>query len=71
MVADGALDFAEEHATVNHRGKPIWQFLRYQVKSDQTAAFTMDVLSLPSFTRKAEQICYGRAISKGTAFFMN
>jgi hypothetical protein len=31
----------------------------------------MDVFSLPSYTRKAEQISYACAVNKGIAFFMN
>ncbi|AMO97857.1 hypothetical protein CFter6_5290 [Collimonas fungivorans] len=33
--------------------------------------FTMDVFSLPSCTRKAEQISYGCTINQGIRFFMN
>lgn len=71
ILADGTLSFADGHATVDRSGQPIWQFLRYQVKPDQAVTFTMDVFSLPSYTRKAEQISYACAVNQGIAFFMN
>jgi hypothetical protein len=71
ILADGTLSFADGHATVDRSGQPIWQFLRYQVKPDQAVTFTMDVFSLPSYTRKAEQISYACTVNQGIAFFMN
>lgn len=68
IIPDGTLSFADEHATVDRTGQPIWQFLRYQVKPDQTVAFTMDVFSLPSYTRIASQIGYTCAINQGVSF---
>ncbi|PMS13315.1 hypothetical protein FNF07_13565 [Trinickia caryophylli] len=69
IVQDGTLSFADEHATVDRTGQPIWQFIRYQVKPDQTIAFTMDMFSLPSYTRIGSQIGYTCAVNQGVSFF--
>ncbi|KVK76056.1 hypothetical protein WS90_25090 [Burkholderia cepacia] len=69
VAPDGTLSFSDEHATVDASGQPIWQFIRYQVKPDQTVAFSTDLFALPSFTRLAPRISYACAINRGIAFF--
>jgi hypothetical protein len=69
ITPDGTLSFADEHATVDSKGNPIWQFIRYQVKPDQTIAFTTDLVSMPLYTRLMPQIGYACAVNQGIAFF--
>ncbi|AXF25808.1 hypothetical protein CUJ89_35945 [Burkholderia pyrrocinia] len=70
ITPDGTLSFADEHATVDASGQPIWQFIRYQVKPDQTVAFSTDLFALPSYNRLAPRISYACAIDQGIAFFV-
>ncbi len=69
ITPDGTLSFADEHATVDQDGLPIWQFIRYQVKPNDTVAFSTDLFSLPSYTRLMPRIAYSCAINQGIAFF--
>ncbi|WP_322027429.1 VirK family protein [Burkholderia sp. BCC1977] len=69
ITPDGTLSFADEHATVDASGQPIWQFIRYQVKPDQTVAFSTDLFALPSYARLAPRISYACAVNHGIAFF--
>jgi hypothetical protein len=69
ILPDGTLSFSDEEATDDPGGQPFWQLLRYQVRSDQTVSFTVDLFSLPSFARLAPQIGYTCAVDQGIAFF--
>ncbi|AXE95214.1 hypothetical protein CUJ90_23040 [Paraburkholderia terricola] len=69
ITPDGTLSFADEHATVDSSGQPIWQFIRYRVKPDQTIAFSTDLFSLPSYSRLMPEINYACAVNQGVAFF--
>ncbi len=69
ITPDGTLSFADEHASVGQDGSPLWQFIRYQVKPDQTVAFSTDLFSLPAYTRLMPQITYACAINQGIEFF--
>lgn len=69
ITPDGTLSFADEHASVAQDGSPLWQFIRYQVKPDQTVAFSTDLFSLPAYTRLMPQITYACAINQGIEFF--
>lgn len=69
ITPDGTLSFADEHASVAADGAPLWQFIRYQVKPDQTVAFSTDLFSLPSYARLMPQITYTCAIDHGIEFF--
>ncbi|WP_242448985.1 VirK family protein [Burkholderia metallica] len=69
ITQDGTLSFADQHATVDASGQPIWQFIRYQVKPDQTVAFSTDLFSLPSYARLAPRISYTCTVNQGIAFF--
>jgi hypothetical protein len=68
ITPDGTLSFADEHASVGQDGSPLWQFIRYQVKPDQTVAFSTDLFSLPAYTRLMPQITYACAINQGIEF---
>lgn len=69
ITPDGTLSFADEHASVAQDGSPLWQFIRYQIKPDQTVAFSTDLFSLPAYTRLMPQITYACAINQGIEFF--
>ncbi|MGN6650789.1 VirK family protein [Trinickia sp.] len=69
ITPDGTLSFADEHASVAQDGSPLWQFIRYQVKPDQTVAFSTDIFSLPSYARLMPEINYTCAINHGIEFF--
>lgn len=69
ITPDGTLSFADEHASVAADGSPLWQFIRYQVKPDQTVAFSTDLFSLPSYARLMPEINYTCAIDHGIEFF--
>ncbi len=69
IMPDGTLSFSDSHESVSPDGQPLWQFIRYQVKADQTILFTSDLFSLPSYTRLAPQVAYGCAIDQSVKFF--
>lgn len=69
ITPDGTLSFADEHASVAQDGSPLWQFIRYQVKPDQTVAFSTDIFSLPSYARLMPEIDYTCSIDHGIEFF--
>lgn len=69
ITPDGTLSFADEHASVGQDGSPLWQFIRYQVKPDQTVAFSTDLFSLPSYGRLMPEINYTCAVNHGIEFF--
>jgi VirK protein len=69
ILPDGTLSFSNSHESVGADGQPLWQFIRYQVKVDQTVLFTSDLFTLPSYTRLAPQVAYGCAINQSIKFF--
>ncbi|NQE46966.1 VirK family protein [Herbaspirillum rubrisubalbicans] len=69
LIMDGLLSFSDSHPTVGKNGEPLWQFLRYQVKADQTVTFTADMFQLPGYTRLGERISYQCNINEGIRFF--
>ncbi|MGC6388871.1 VirK family protein [Ewingella sp. S1.OA.A_B6] len=71
ITSDGILSFSDSHTTVDSNGKPIWQFIRYQVKPDQTVAFSAFFFSLPSYTSVRPEVNYGCAVNQGVTFFAN
>ncbi|MDV0437629.1 VirK family protein [Xanthomonas sacchari] len=68
VTADGTLSFADEHVTVGRDGKPIQQFLRYQVHPDNSIDFTMFVFALPSYQQTGSTLGYRCAINQGLRF---
>ena len=69
ITPDGTLSFADSHASIDPAGRPVWQFLRYQAKLDQTVAFTSNLYSLPAYDRLAPQAAYTCKVNDGIAFF--
>ncbi|ACM35894.1 MULTISPECIES: VirK family protein [Rhizobium/Agrobacterium group] len=56
---DNSISFSDEHFTITTMDKePIYQFLRYSLKPDETASFTMTTLSMPEKAHKGEVIAY-------------
>ncbi|PPT93327.1 VirK family protein [Xanthomonas theicola] len=68
VIADGTLSFADEHFTVGRDGKPIQQFLRYQVRPDGSIDFTMAVFALPGYQQIGATLGYRCAIDQGLHF---
>lgn len=69
ITSDGTLAFADQHLTIDRDDKPVLQFLRYQIRPNGDAKFTMVVFSLPSYERKGTSLAYKCAISHGLNFF--
>ncbi|OAX64408.1 hypothetical protein A6R71_11340, partial [Xanthomonas translucens pv. arrhenatheri] len=65
VIADGTLSFADEHPTVGLDGKPIQQFLRYQVHPDNSIDFSMAVFALPGYRQNGATLGYRCAINQG------
>nr|WP_245269740.1 VirK family protein [Ensifer sp. WSM1721] len=55
ITSDGTLAFADQHFTIDRDGKPIVQFLRYRIRPDGGAEFTMVVFNVPSYERKRNE----------------
>jgi hypothetical protein len=68
VIADGTLSFADEHLTVGRDGKPIQQFLRYQVHPDSSVDFSMAVFALPGYQQNGTTLGYRCAINQGLHF---
>lgn len=68
ILANGTISFADQHQTIDSKGQPIMQILRYQVKPDGAVAFTMNTFSLPSYSA-APTIGYSCAVNQGVYFF--
>lgn len=68
VTEDGTLSFADEHLTVGRDGKPIQQFLRYQVHPDNRIDFSMAVFALPSYQQNGATLGYSCAINQGLRF---
>jgi len=68
VTEDGTLSFADEHLTVGRDGKPIQQFLRYQVHPDSSIDFSMAVFALPGYQQNGATLGYRCAINQGLHF---
>lgn len=69
ITSDGTLSFSDEHFTVTTtNAQPIQQFLRYQVRTDNTVAFTSYIFSIPAYTL-ISQVGYTCTINRGIRFF--
>lgn len=68
VTEDGTLAFADDHFTIGRDGKPIRQFLRYQIHPGGEADFSMTVFSVPDFQRVGPTLEYKCAINKGMRF---
>ncbi|WP_158568067.1 MULTISPECIES: VirK family protein [unclassified Duganella] len=68
ILANGTISFADHHETIDSKGLPIMQILRYQVKTDGGVAFTMSTFSLPSYST-IPNVAYTCAVNQGVYFF--
>ncbi|WP_082061867.1 VirK family protein [Xanthomonas sp. GPE 39] len=68
VTPDGTLSFADDHMTVGRDGKPIQQFLRYQIHPDNSIDFTMFIFALPSYEQTGQTLGYRCAINQGLRF---
>lgn len=69
MLRDKTLIFSDNHVTVNSGQQAFLEFLRYRIHSDQTVNFTVDTLSLPSYTHIGQKVNLTCAINQGFYFF--
>ncbi|SDW62183.1 VirK protein [Pseudomonas syringae] len=69
ITADGTLAFSDTHFTLDRDNKPIEQFIRYQIRSNGTADFSMTTLSVPGYQPVGKAVSYACAIGKGLSFF--
>lgn len=65
---DGTLAFADDHFTIGRDGKPIRQFLRYQVHADGSADFSMTIFSMPDIQQIGPTLQYKCALNHGVRF---
>lgn len=68
---DGTLAFSDTHFSLDRDNKPIEQFIRYQVRSNGTATFSMTTLNVPGYQQVGTPVSYECAISKGLSFFVS
>ncbi|KWT02427.1 MULTISPECIES: VirK family protein [Pseudomonas syringae group] len=71
ITPDGTLAFSDTHFTLDRENKPIEQFIRYQIRADGTAGFSMTTLSVPGYQQVGNAVSYECAIGKGLSFFAN
>ncbi|WP_425511085.1 VirK family protein [Xylella taiwanensis] len=69
LTADGTLAFSDEHFTVSDDGKPIQQFMRYQVYKNGNIRFTTYMYDLPAMTPRGSVFAYQCAINSGMHFY--
>ncbi|RMM35341.1 VirA/G regulated protein [Pseudomonas coronafaciens pv. oryzae] len=69
ITGDGTLAFSDTHFTISRDNKPIQQFIRYQVRPDGKASFSMTTLSVPAYEPVGKVVSYECAIGKGLSFF--
>lgn len=68
ILANGTISFADQHETIDSKGQPILQILRYQVKPDGGVGFTLNTFSLPSYST-IPAVAYTCAVNQGVYFF--
>lgn len=66
---DNTLVFSDHHFTLLPNGQAIIEFMRYRVSADQTIHFTVDQLSLPSYTSIEKQKTYHCKMNQGFNFY--
>lgn len=69
ITPDGMLAFSDTHFTLDRDNKPIEQFIRYRVKPDGKADFSMTTLSVPGYQPVGQAVSYDCAVGKGLSFF--
>ncbi|AVS68398.1 hypothetical protein C8245_24555 [Paracidovorax avenae] len=68
IVPDGTVSFSDSHFTVAGDGQPIVQFMRYQVRPDQSVDFTTWMFNLPGYDLRTPSVAYRCTIGQGTRF---
>ncbi|MFP1738877.1 VirK family protein [Lonsdalea quercina] len=69
LTGDSTLSFSDEHFTVANDGKPIQQFMRYQVLPDNIVNFTTYMYDLPSLQQRGTTLSYRCNVGQGVSFF--
>ena len=69
LTGDNTLSFSDEHFTVANDGKPIQQFMRYQVLPDNIVNFTTYMYDLPSLQQRGTALSYRCNVGQGVSFF--
>ncbi|MCD0244909.1 VirK family protein [Xanthomonas melonis] len=68
ITEDGTAAFSGSHFTVANDGKPIQQFMRYQLRPDGSVRFTTYMYDLPALQQRGPMLAYQRTINQGIRF---
>ncbi|PPU75958.1 MULTISPECIES: VirK family protein [Xanthomonas] len=68
LTEDGTVAFSGSHFTVANDGKPIQQFMRYQLRPDGSVRFTTYMFDLPTLQQRGPVLAYQCAINQGIDF---
>ena len=71
ITADGTLAFSDSHFTVANDGKPIQQFMRYQLLPDGSLRFTTYMYDLPGLQQRGPVLAYQCKLNEGIRFHAN
>lgn len=69
ITPDQVLAFADEHVSIAADGQPLVQILRYRVKPDDSAEFSMEAFDLPSYRPRGDKVAYRCAVNRGLTFY--
>ncbi|MCC4608481.1 VirK family protein [Xanthomonas campestris] len=68
ITDDGIAAFSGSHFTVANDGKPIQQFMRYQLRPDGSVRFTTYMYDLPALQQRGPMLAYQCTINQGIRF---
>lgn len=68
ITEDGTAAFSGSHFTVANDGKPIQQFMRYQLRPDGSVRFTTYMYDLPGLQQRGPVLAYQCMINQGIRF---
>ncbi|APO96185.1 VirK family protein [Xanthomonas vesicatoria] len=68
ITEDGTVAFSGSHFTVANDGKPIQQFMRYQLRPDGSVRFTTYMYDLPALQQRGPVLAYQCTINQGIRF---
>ncbi len=68
ITEDGTAAFSGSHFTVANDGKPIQQFMRYQLRPDGSVRFTTYMYDLPALQQRGPMLAYLCTINQGIRF---
>ncbi|MCM2291858.1 VirK family protein [Allorhizobium sp. BGMRC 0089] len=67
---DHSISFSDDHLTITSKDKkPIYQFVRYTVKPDNTVIYSMKILSVPEYKSEGGVFAYRCKLGDGVRFF--